>query len=496
VATTCTPEKDYYSVLGVEPTASHDQIDAAYRARVRISHPDRFDKDSQPEEWDIANEILRDLNAAYEILREAQTRHNYDSLRSRQSSQPTSEKTPKGVGFSSPCSVRCQDLSNTLQQRLVERQESDRLDQFRISTGGVGGKFVAIIGLLVWFLFLSAFADGAKWNTWTNIWLFAITAVVGWLISGRILAIVKWFTSTLKSHFYITPFYFIKTDCDIVTFWPIFALRDIAVTHNYTNGIYQGSTVLLKFESHIEQVSLPNKAEVENLFLRIREYDAKLRHADAINNNAYFQQHDDFEGVPRTGIPAEYNQSPSLVWRTRAAVLAACGVIYFFFFQLNDDLAAKKWVDHGKPSIHHAAAPPRRVPKPQIPRQPLPLNGEVQTFYTAERIAPFEIRTSGRQHYLVKLVDVITKTPVLTVFVEGGRTVTLDVPLGTYEVRYTCGNSWYGYKYLFGDSGSYSKADQTFTFSRSLDQVGGYTITLYPVANGNLNTRRIAPTEF
>jgi hypothetical protein len=117
-------------------------------------------------------------------------------------------------------------------------------------------------------------------------------------------------------------------------------------------------------------------------------------------------------------------------------------------------------------------------------------------FTTAERIAPFEIKTDHGQYYLVKLVDARTKAPVLTVFVEGGSTINVDVPLGTYEVRYTCGDSWYGYKYLFGDSGSYSKADGTFAFTRSSDHVSGYTLTLFPVEHGNLDTRRIDPTAF
>ena len=79
--------------------------------------------------------------------------------------------------------------------------------------------------------------------------------------------------------------------------------------------------------------------------------------------------------------------------------------------------------------------------------------------------------------YLVKLVNSRTKTPVLTVFVVGSNAVTADVPLGSYEVRYTWGESWYGYTYLFGDSGYYSKADETFNFKEVGDQVSGYRTT-------------------
>lgn len=496
MAATYAPEKDYYTVLGVEPTASADLIDAAYRARVRVSHPDRFDRESQPEEWEIANEILRELNGAYAILREARSRSEYDHLRTGQSEQSPPRQPRTEPGFNSPCSVRFDELPPPLQRRLVERQRNEGQDQFQISMGGVFAKYFLIIVLLCWFVYLYVAADGAKWSTGTNLWQFAATVVVGWFISGQIIGIVKWYTSTLKSYFYVTPLYYIKTAYDIVTFWPIFALQDIAVTHKYTNGSYQGSDVLLKFEGHSETLALSNKDQVENLFARLKSYDARLLKAHTENDDSYFQQYDDFGDVPRTGVPAEKTVCPSLVWKVRAAAIAACGVGYFFFVTVNDNFAAQKWVEHTTPSPHHVASPPKRVPKPPIPEQPLPFNGEVRTFTTASRIAPFEIKTAGGHHYMVKLVDALTKSPVLTVFVEAGATVTVDVPLGTYEVRYTCGDRWYGYKYLFGDSGSYSRADDTFTFSQSFDHVSGYTITLYPVEHGNLHTERIAPTAF
>ena len=72
----------------------------------------------------------------------------------------------------------------------------------------------------------------------------------------------------------------------------------------------------------------------------------------------------------------------------------------------------------------------------------------------------------------------------------------VEVPLGTYEVRYASGESWYGYEYLFGPGTSYSKADKTFTFKVVGNQISGFTITLYKVSHGNLHTSTISPTEF
>lgn len=130
------------------------------------------------------------------------------------------------------------------------------------------------------------------------------------------------------------------------------------------------------------------------------------------------------------------------------------------------------------------------------PQLPLPLNGEIQAFTTRQAIAPFEIKSSYGGHYLVKLVDSYTKNPIMTVFVHGGMTANVDVPLGTYEVRYASGELWYGYEHLFGPDTAYSKADQSFYFRNDGSQVSGYTITLYKVRNGNLQTSKIRKEQF
>jgi hypothetical protein len=511
VATKRPPEKDFYSILGVDSTATAEQIHEAYRSRARISHPDRFDKETQAREWKIANAMLCDLNAAYAVLRDARSRAEYDQRRTNgHAPEPPKAEQPKthatGPGFKSACSVRLSDLPAALQQRMIQRQQNDKQDQFQASTDSVIWNYVLIGFFACWFVYLIIASDSAKWKSGTNLWQGGVTLLVGWLIASQIAAIVKWYKSTLKSYFYITPLYYIKTDHDIITFWPIFALEDISVTHNYTNGSYQNSTVVLKFEGRSESLTISSQREVEDLFKRLKNYDARLRKAHADDDDDYFEKYDDFVDVPRTGKPAaDTSLSKETTWAIRAATLAACFVAYFFFITLNERLSAQKWVEHSTPpavtppAVARAAAPvapPKRVSKPPIPEQPLPANGDVKTYTFAERIAPFEIKTDGGQHYLVKLVNAVTKAPVLTVFVRGGQTVTIDVPLGTYEVRYTCGDSWYGYTYLFGDSGSYSKANETFAFTQTGNNVSGYTITLYPVEHGNLQTKDIEPTEF
>ncbi len=63
--------KDPYSVLGVSPSATDEEISEAYRALARKYHPDNYE-DSNPLK-DLAEEKMKEVNLAYEtITRERQ----------------------------------------------------------------------------------------------------------------------------------------------------------------------------------------------------------------------------------------------------------------------------------------------------------------------------------------------------------------------------------------------------------------------------------------
>lgn len=140
---------------------------------------------------------------------------------------------------------------------------------------------------------------------------------------------------------------------------------------------------------------------------------------------------------------------------------------------------------------------PLRQDVPVLPPAQTPSPGVQQVFSTAERIAPFRIVTpAGAENYYVKLVDARTGAPVMTVFVNGGRSLDVDVPLGTYRVRYASGQTWYGEPTLFGPDTSLNESATQFTFGVQGDQVSGYTIELIKQVGGNLQTRTISPGQF
>ena len=66
--------KDYYKILGVEPTADDKTIKAAYRKLARKYHPDvSKEKDAESK--------FKDASEAYEALKSADKRAEYDDLR-------------------------------------------------------------------------------------------------------------------------------------------------------------------------------------------------------------------------------------------------------------------------------------------------------------------------------------------------------------------------------------------------------------------------------
>jgi molecular chaperone DnaJ len=67
--------QDYYQTLGVSPSASDDDIKKAYRRLALQYHPDRNPGDRE------AENKIREINAAYEVIGDPENRRTYERLR-------------------------------------------------------------------------------------------------------------------------------------------------------------------------------------------------------------------------------------------------------------------------------------------------------------------------------------------------------------------------------------------------------------------------------
>jgi hypothetical protein len=111
---------------------------------------------------------------------------------------------------------------------------------------------------------------------------------------------------------------------------------------------------------------------------------------------------------------------------------------------------------------------------------PFPSNGHVTRHHEGkDAVAPLKITLrDGEDPSLVTLEEWTTRRPVLSVFIQSGRTVELKVPLGSYRLTHASGKRWYGNDQLFGREGLYGVSDQRLDFAVSDNQVTGHAVEL------------------
>jgi hypothetical protein len=135
-------------------------------------------------------------------------------------------------------------------------------------------------------------------------------------------------------------------------------------------------------------------------------------------------------------------------------------------------------------------------PSFNAPQIAAPRHGTIARYSNSEGVAPLEINTSYGEYYFIKLENAATGATEVELFINGGRRIEIEMPLGTYIMKYAAGTTWYGREHLFGPETSYSEAGSTFKFTQDYSGYSGYTVTLYKVANGNMTTKSINASDF
>jgi curved DNA-binding protein len=128
--------KDYYKILGVERSASADDVRKAYRKLALKHHPDQNPGDRQ------AEDRFKDINEAYQVLGDPQKRSRYDQLGSAYSGWQQRGGAPGGFDWSQwftgqpggtgGARVEYGDINDAFGQEAFS-------DFFRSIFGGMGG---------------------------------------------------------------------------------------------------------------------------------------------------------------------------------------------------------------------------------------------------------------------------------------------------------------------------------------------------------------------
>ena len=519
----------YYSRLGVRQSASPEEIKAAYRKRVLENHPDRIDREAQPGRWQEANRRIADLNAAYAVLSNPAKKRAYDqgnswrterkprsSTAHKEDSRSSSSRPPINLDSIMPGRILFKHLPGAQRDALLNRQSDLPNNQARVSLFDPLEKMAWIAGAFGWFVFAFYLADSSHWGTIR----YGIVGV-GSLIAGAVLGtnvniLRRNFQSTLKPNLYATHLYFVKTLFDEVSYWPIWCLQDVQSTHHYSNDSYTHTNVKMTFEgggwgsgTTVEEVRFGSKHDFERFVSVYEAARTMAKAAVAGNDSRHFEDLDEFAGV--NGQTAEIPLSRASVV-TFGSCFAGAAIAFGLSCFANVQWSRELWVDHSPERSIASSKPykwvnprPSYIPKPRpISRNvslpspvAFPRNGQVKRFSSKEAVAPFKIVTKGAgTNYMVKMSEAWSGKVVMNIFVHGGESTEVEMPLGSYKMKYVTGGTWYGDRYLFGDGSRYWKADTTFTFSETKEKVHGYTVELFVQPGGNMETEEIPAVDW
>lgn len=529
--------QDYYSLLGVNWLASEEEIRKAYLKRMHEVHPDRVDRSKHEAAWKRANQEAAKLNEAYNILSDPRARATYDSQTRRREPPRTEPQPGPAPSRRKPASAapadgvaakRCalslgqyrfNELSEQTRGTLLLRQKDLIQPQVRVPLSGIGWIFFWVTMGFTWFGYLVVASAQAPWDVQTLLMHGGISAVAAPVLWHLLITSRMWLGSALKNNLFITPLYIIECKNGWVRYWPILSIEDFNATHVYHSFFYERTDVKFRFQGVNFLCTINNKALYERFVKQLLLFDSHLRAKSGASFNTYIAEHDDFRYVSQgqaSGTKAERSENLT----GYLAAMVVCSIVFFFAYGLNTSRSTEGWFgysdvgsrkeaqgsasnSYGKETSgwsSHSSGPiagPTLTTAPPAQRKTVPRHGRQWRNHRGRALAPLTIVTDSiGTYYYVKMTLPGSTDTVVSVFIHGGKSVELYMPLGIYEMKYVTGKYWYGQRVLFGEQGQYTKADALFHFSDTGNYYSGYTVELFRQVNGNLQTRPISPENF
>jgi hypothetical protein len=262
------PQRSYYDVIGVAPEASAAEIRDAYLLRSKVLHPDRFDAARQPAEWKLANELLRELNEAYSVLRDPALRAHYDAPEPKAKGTSTAGPFSRGARVwprprQSAAGIRTarltagharfMELPAAVQKRLRARQADAVQPQVRVE---LGSRINRIMHKL----------------------------------PGRA-------DKFLQHNLYITPLYIVYTRAAEVWYWPIAELKEVMQCQRPVPWASKWSIALFIFARGEQEVPRLTGPVIERIREAVKAFQCKAILARQQRDTSYFEVEDDFRDL-------------------------------------------------------------------------------------------------------------------------------------------------------------------------------------------------------
>ena len=363
-------KKSPYEILGVPTSATKEEIRKAYMTKVRMIHPDKFDQVTQKAEWIIANEMLKELNNAYNAIKDG---FYHEEVR------PTGSSTSNSQTYRNPGpdiklgrlkagSGWYANFPKSVQQKLKQRMSGEKKLQYVIETESLFKNYIFLLVLFGWLIIVGRDASREGWNgvheVWNSDhrnWILALTLLAGALQSWNICYILQWRRSDIKPRIIITPLYVIKTGLDEVQYWPIWTMSSLRATHHYKNDSYRNTSVVIEFGNDREEFELNSIREYNIMSEFIRRFSDKANSAKQNGDWDYFRTEDDFFEVQGDLRGKKPKEPSTTTWR----VTAITSVVYILVFIGSYAYNYQKSLKPISSSAPQAYAPPTaRVPEP------------------------------------------------------------------------------------------------------------------------------------
>jgi len=113
-------EEDYYAILGIDETATPEEIRKAYLKLAKKLHPDRYPND--PEQRAVAQREFAKVTKAHDAIMDAERRAEYDAVRLLQKRQSISQENIAKVTAS-------QNISSDKIQSKAQQAQTQKDDE-------------------------------------------------------------------------------------------------------------------------------------------------------------------------------------------------------------------------------------------------------------------------------------------------------------------------------------------------------------------------------